>query len=308
MGGLSVGLRALGGGSYEGSQIASELGLLRPASAEATVLDGLPVEPPPHRARPLLDAVRERGRIRIGFIPNQAPYSHFNAQGALVGLDVEMAHQLARDLGVRAEFAPVPREGFLGVLESDRVDIVMSGVLVTTERASRATFSSSYLDEVLAFVVPDHRRADFSDAAWVRAQDGLRLGVPDLPSIADLVRREFPKARIVPVSVTDATNPFDSGLAVDAFVLTAERGSFLTLLHPAFSVAVPHPLDIRLPLAYPVAARDLEAARFLSTWIELKRKDGTIQALYDHWILGRDAKAKKPRWSILRDVLGWKGR
>jgi hypothetical protein len=88
-------------------------------------------------------------------------------------------------------------------------------------------------------------------------------------------------------------------------VLTAERGSFLTLLHPEYSVAVPHPLDIRLPLAYPVARHDVEAARFLSTWIELKKKDGTILALYDHWILGKDARAKQPRWSILRDVLGW---
>jgi hypothetical protein len=30
--------------------------------------------------------------------------------------------------------------------------------------------SPSYLDETLAFVVPDHRRAEFSDAEWVRAQ------------------------------------------------------------------------------------------------------------------------------------------
>jgi hypothetical protein len=70
-------------------------------------------------------------------------------------------------------------------------------------------------------------------------------------------------------------------------------------------VAVPRPLEIKLPLAYAVAAHEVEAARFLSTWIDLKKKDGTIQALYDHWILGRDAKAKVPRWSILRDVLRW---
>jgi hypothetical protein len=91
-------------------------------------------------------------------------------------------------------------------------------------------------------------------------------------------------------------------------VFAAERGSFLTLLHPAFSVAVPHPLNVRLPLAYPVATRDLEAARFLGTWVELKQKDGTIQALYDHWILGRDATAKRPRWSVLRAILGREGR
>jgi ABC-type amino acid transport substrate-binding protein len=155
--------------------------------------------------------------------------------------------------------------------------------------------------------VPDHRRAEFSDAAGVRARDGLRLGVPDLPYVQQLVEREFPKARIVPMPLNDAEASLDGRInSVDAVVLTAERGSFLTLLHPAFSVAVPRPLEIKLPLAYPVARHDVEAARFLSTWIDLKKKDGTIQTLYDHWILGRDAKAKEPRWSILRDVLHWR--
>jgi Na+/H+-dicarboxylate symporter/ABC-type amino acid transport substrate-binding protein len=308
LGGMAVGFRALGGGSYEGARIAGELGLLLPACPGATMLDELPGESlsAAHDERTLLDAVRERGKIRIGFVATQPPYSHFNSRGELVGFDVEMGHQLARDLGIRAEFAPVPRERLLEVVESDRVDVVMAGVAVTTRRASRAVFSGPYLDETLAFVVPDFRRADFSDATWVRAQDGLQLGVPDLPNLEALVRREFPKARTVPIPLAETKDPLAEGLrSADALVLTAERGSFLTLLHPAFSVAVPHPLEIRLPLAYPVARHDVEAARFLSTWIDLKRKDGTIQALYDHWILGKDAKARQPRWSILRNVLGW---
>jgi len=95
-------------------------------------------------------------------------------------------------------------------------------------------------------------------------------------------------------------------------VLTAERGSFITLLHLAWSVAVPMPLELKVPLAYPVARHDEEAARFVSTWIDLKKKDGTLQALYEHWILGRSilgrsAKARSHRWSILRDVLRWEG-
>ena len=92
---------------------------------------------------------------------------------------------------------------------------------------------------------------------------------------------------------------------MDALVFTAERGSFRSLLYPAFSVAVPHPVVVKLPLAYPVARRDVETARFLSNWVDLKPKDGTIQALYDHWVLGRDAQARVPRWSIVRNVLGW---
>ncbi len=33
-------------------------------------------------------------------------------------------------------------------------------------------------------------------------------------------------------------------------------------------------------------------------FVEFKR-------LYDHWILGLDAEPRKPRWSILRNVLHW---
>jgi len=37
----------------------------------------------------------------------------------------------------------------------------------------------------------------------------------------------------------------------------------------------------------------------------LKRRDGTIDALHQHWILGRDAVGRRPRWSVIRDVLHW---
>ncbi len=308
--GLGIGLRALGGGTYQGARIATEMGLLRPPSLGATVLAELPAGPPPRPSADasILESVRARGRIRVGFVPGQAPYSHFNARRELVGFDVEMAHALARELGVAVEFAPVPRDRLAELLAAGRVDVVMAGILLTTRRASEMEFSPPYLDETLAFLVLDHRRAEFSDAERIRAEAGLRVGVPDLPYLRQLVEREFPNVEVVPVPLaTPADFVASQGAGLDALCLTAERGSFLTLVRPAWSVAVPHPLDIRLPLAYPVARRDLEMARFLGLWIDIKHKDGTIQALYDHWILGRDARAKKPRWSILRDVLRWQG-
>jgi hypothetical protein len=30
-----------------------------------------------------------------------------------------------------------------------------------------------------------------------------------------------------------------------------------------------------------------------------------IDELFDHWILGRGAEYDQPRWSIIRDMLGW---
>jgi proton glutamate symport protein len=94
-------------------------------------------------------------------------------------------------------------------------------------------------------------------------------------------------------------------LDVAAFVLGAERGSAWTLLHPEYSVVVPEGRLIRIPLAYPLARRDQEFAAFVNAWIELKRKDGAIDALFKYWILGENAEPPRPRWSIARNVLHW---
>ena len=87
--------------------------------------------------------------------------------------------------------------------------------------------------------------------------------------------------------------------------MTAERGSAWTLLYPQFTVVVPEPGLVKVPLAYPLSGHDEAFASFINTWIDLKRKDGTIDALYAYWVLGRNAAPPHPRWSIIRNVLHW---
>jgi len=60
-----------------------------------------------------------------------------------------------------------------------------------------------------------------------------------------------------------------------------------------------------VPLAYIIAGRDEPMTSMVNTWIELKRKDDTIDELFAHWILGQDSTSRAPRWSIVRDVLHW---
>jgi hypothetical protein len=43
----------------------------------------------------------------------------------------------------------------------------------------------------------------------------------------------------------------------------------------------------------------------VNTWVELKKRDGTIRRTYDHWILGKGAQRTGPRWCVIRDVLHW---
>src|SRR5262249_58849668 len=106
--------------------------------------------------------------------------------------------------------------------------------------------------------------ADVSSADWIRAKPGLRVAVPNLNYLQTLVHREFPNVTIIETSLSKMTDFFlGRGDQVDALVLTAERGSFETLLYPAFSVAVPQPVILKIPLAYPVAKGDTDFARFI---------------------------------------------
>jgi ABC-type amino acid transport substrate-binding protein len=177
-------------------------------------------------------------------------------------------------------------------------------VAVPPARAVHMEFSAPYLDQTLAFVVPDHRRSEFSTRASVKSLRHLKVAVPDLPYLRKRVAAYLPNAELV---VVDSPRQFFEAYdpSWDALVYSAEAGSVWTLLHPEFSVVIPQPDVVRLPIAFPVARGNEPIRTFLNSWIDLKRRDKTLDRLYDHWILGKTPDSAEPRWCVIRDVLGW---
>jgi ABC-type amino acid transport substrate-binding protein len=253
----------------------------------------------------VLDRVRDRSVLRVGYFDDSLPYAFVNQRGELVGFDIEMAQQLAQELGVQLELVPVSRAVLESGLDTSACDLVMSGVAVTADRATRVLYSSAYLDETIAFIVPDHLARSFSEWEDVRAMRSLRIGAPRAPYFTERLRSELGDVEIVPFDrVGDVFEMLArSDQRLDAVVATAERGSAYTLLHPEYSVVVPKPRTIKVPLAYLVAGRDQPMAALVNAWIELKRKDGTIDELFAHWILGQDASPRAARWSVMDNVL-----
>ena len=251
----------------------------------------------------VLNVIRERGVLRVLVLPDRMPFAFENREGELVGMDVELAHALAVDLGVDVQFFNVEYDSLTALLKNGTCDIAMSGVVITPERAATQLFSIPYMDETLAFVTRDHWRERFRTWSAIRELGAARVGMPDVPTFRRVIGARAPQLQIVPLRKPEEL--FDPNDGLMAYVLPAERGSVFTLLHPAYSVVVPQPDTIKLPLGYPVARGDERWATFINTWLELKRRDGTIDALYKHWILGQNAEPPARRWSLIRNVLGW---
>ncbi len=292
-------------GTYSKDQILASMQLLEnpaPAIVHTTA-------PPPPKTPipfpPTLESILERGTIRVGYIPDRLPFSYFNNAGDLVGLDMEMAHTLAKELNIRLELIPVNFENMAHMLRDGRVDVNMSGLPVNTTSLREATFTEPYMDVTLALLVPDFRRREFSTVQKIREIADLKIGITiRLDYFVEMFKIGLPNAELVEIqSPKDFLE--DSNSDIDAFLTSAEAGAAWTLLYPDFQVVVPKPNIVILPMSYSLAQGNQSMLNFLDRWIELQKKDGTLKRLYDHWILGLTAVEIKPRWSVIRDVLHW---
>src|SRR3954471_15555822 len=190
------------------------------------------------RATTIAARLSERRLLRVGYFEDSLPYVYFNARRQLVGFDVEMAEQLASDLRIGVEFVPVSRRVLEEGLDPSLCDLVMSGAVITADRVLHVSFTQPYLDETLAFIVLDHRTAEFSDWERVRQMGRLRIGMPVAPYFVAKIRDELSDVEVVPIaSIDEMFKPRER--PVDAFVTTAERGSAYTIMHPEYSVVVP---------------------------------------------------------------------
>jgi ABC-type amino acid transport substrate-binding protein len=222
-----------------------------------------------------------------------------------VGFDVEMAHMLAEDLDVDLEFVPFVFERLDRMLDSGQIDIAMSCVASLPDRYAKASFSRSYLDLTMALVVRDHSRSEFSDIVQLqRRQENLTLAVVGNTYFARKLQRLLPGATL---RVLESAEKFFASAEgeLDALLISAEEGAAYTYRYPHYSVVEIEGGSVRVPAAYAIPRDDARMREFVSNWVDLKRKEGAVESLYAYWMLGGAAQRHAPRWSVIRDVLGW---
>ena len=70
---------------------------------EFSILETLPdSDHEPGQSR--LDQIVKRGALRVGYLEDSLPYAFFNSESELVGMDIDLANVLAREMGVELEF------------------------------------------------------------------------------------------------------------------------------------------------------------------------------------------------------------
>ncbi len=124
-----------------------------------------------------LESIKARGKIVLGTSGDYPPYEfhkEIDGQDSIVGFDIEIAKEIAKDLGVELEIKDMAFGGLLAALDSGNVDFVLAGMTPTPDRAKNVNFSNIYYTAIQAVIV---RSGEENSISTIEQLNGKKVGV-----------------------------------------------------------------------------------------------------------------------------------
>lgn len=97
----------------------------------------------------LLDTVLKRDKLIVATYSTSPPLAYVDEDGKLVGFEIDMAHEIAKDLlgdPNKVEFVVVQSDGRFPAALSGKVDFGLCSTTIYPDRAVRIAFTRPYLD------------------------------------------------------------------------------------------------------------------------------------------------------------------
>ncbi|EHR61337.1 periplasmic component of amino acid ABC-type transporter/signal transduction system [Saccharomonospora cyanea NA-134] len=171
----------------------------------------------------VLADVRDSGTLRVALTQANPPWN-FLDDGKPAGYDVDVAHEVARRIGVdNVEFVASNFQSFIEGVRAGRFDIVISGQTITEERKQQVGFSRPYQVNGVAIFVPNDDRGIVS----LSDLEGKVVAVSAGTTQEQFAREEIPGAQVKTYqNATLGLTDLARGNA-DAMLVSRFQGSYL---------------------------------------------------------------------------------
>lgn len=211
-----------------------------------------------------LTRIVDTGEIRVGMTGEQPPLTMIARDGEFIGLDVDLMRVLALNMDVDARFVKVEFDRLLDALDADEIDVVMSGMTITPQRAARVNFIGPYLTSGKSLLTRSKELAAIRDPGRLNRRE-LRIAALRGSTSEDFVRGTLPSASLVLTpGLDEAVQKVMSG-EVDALLADRETCAFAVLRFPDAGLLTSHssftlePMGIAVPLDEPQLANLIRA-------------------------------------------------
>jgi ABC-type amino acid transport substrate-binding protein len=93
-----------------------------------------------------LQDIKDKGTLVVGLDAPFGVMEFFDESGNLVGVDIDVAEEIASAIGVDLEYKNMPFDELFDAVKNEEVDVIISTVTITPERQETMLFSIPYFD------------------------------------------------------------------------------------------------------------------------------------------------------------------
>jgi ABC-type amino acid transport substrate-binding protein len=218
--------------------------------------------------------------LTVAVSADYPPFEYYK-DGKIVGFEIDLINAIAKELKRNVTFQDLPFESILGALQSKRVDLSISCLIATPERAKVVDFSVHYNTSKTVLITDDTSIKSMNDLKektvgvqlgstneiclkeWLPKVKGMKM--QSLSKVPDLIQNLKVK-RIVGIVLGET----------EAYAVMNEvKGlKMIDIPNTEFSSA------IAFPKGSPLVASVNEV-------IQKMQKDGSLKALQDKWLKGK---------------------
>ena len=233
----------------------------------------------------VIETIKKRGVLKVG-MSTFVPWAMRDKDGNLVGFEIDVATQLAADMGVEIEFVPTAWDGIIPALIAGKFDVIIGGMSITPQRNLTVNFSAPYAHSSLGAMA---HLGTSKDIAWPDGYNSPKVTFSCRrgASPCDYVKKRFPKATLR--LFDDQNQMVQEVLNGNANILLSSQPlpAFTIYDNPEVVFAPTKELMDASSEAFALRKGDPDALNFFNNWIMLRTNDGWLEERHEFWFGGR---------------------
>ena len=233
-------------------------------------------------AGPSLQRILQKGELVVGTAAEMPPLMMKNKQGKIIGMEADLAEQMASVMGVKLRFEVKQFSKLIPALEQGKVDMILSYMTITSNRNLRVAFVGPYFISGKAFLTKIETIANAAEATEVNSP-GTRLTALKGSTSEAFVEAVLPKVQYIPAKNYDEA--VDMVIKGKAHALIADYPICLVSVfrYPnkgLLSVVTPLTYE---PLGIAIPANDPHLINWVENFLNNLEGSGNLDALRDQW-------------------------
>jgi polar amino acid transport system substrate-binding protein/arginine/ornithine transport system substrate-binding protein len=213
------------------------------------------------------------------------PFSETNAQGEVIGFDIDIANALCEEMGRSCEMVQTEWDGIIPALLERKCDAIVASMSITEDRKKVVDFTNKYYQTPAKFVAAE----DSGLEATQESLAGKTVGVQRGTIHQDFMEGEFPDVDLKLYGTQDEAYLDLQAGRVDAVMadsvaisdgfLGTEQGEGYAFFGPDYSIPEYHGEGVGI--AVRPGSEDLKAE--FNAAIDAIREDGTYEEIADKY-------------------------